>query len=52
VLTLVQQRQRALKDSWLTAIGHLRPGMSKGPPLAEAERSAAALTEQLRTTLK
>ena len=30
ILKLVQQRQRVLKDAWLTAVGHNRPGMGKG----------------------
>jgi len=35
---LVQQRQRVRKDAWLNHAGHLRPGMSKGKPLPQAER--------------
>jgi lysophospholipase L1-like esterase len=30
ILELVRERQRILKDAWLTATGHRRPGMSKG----------------------
>ncbi|MBN8246006.1 MAG: SGNH/GDSL hydrolase family protein [Verrucomicrobia bacterium] len=41
ILALEQERQRALKDAWLTAIGHQRPGMSPGLPLDEATRIAA-----------
>lgn len=41
VLKLVQQRERVLKDAWLTHVGHQRPGMGKGKPLAEAEAEAA-----------
>ncbi|MBI3414919.1 MAG: SGNH/GDSL hydrolase family protein [Verrucomicrobia bacterium] len=48
IFKLVQQRQRALKDAWLTHIGHVRPGMSKGKPLTEAERDSAELTTRLR----
>ncbi|MSU34121.1 MAG: lysophospholipase [Pedosphaera sp.] len=48
VLKLVQQRQRAQKDAWLTHVGHVRPGMSKGKPLADADREAAEVTEKLR----
>ncbi len=47
VLKLVQQRQRVLKDSWLTETGHRRPGMNKGKPLAEAQREANELTAKL-----
>jgi lysophospholipase L1-like esterase/dienelactone hydrolase len=48
VLKLVQQEQRVLKDAWLTDVGHLRPGMSKGKPLAEAEATARDVNERLR----
>ena len=48
ILKLVQQRQRLLKDAWLTHVGHVRPGMNKGKPLPEAEREAAALTSQIQ----
>ena len=47
VLALVQKRQRVLKDSWLTAVGHQRPGMAPGVPLADAERQAADIAAQL-----
>lgn len=46
---LVQQRQRLLRDAWLTEVGHLRPGMSHGKPLTEAESEATILTAQIRT---
>ncbi len=48
VLKLVQQRQRLMKDAWLTATGHQRPGMSRGKPLEEARREAAALDTRIR----
>jgi len=47
VLKLVQQRQRVLKDAWLTHVGHVRPGMGKGKPLAAAEREAAEIETSL-----
>lgn len=47
VLKLVQQRQRLLKDAWLTSVGHVRPGMNKGKPLAEAQGEAARIGEQI-----
>lgn len=47
VLALVSNRQRIRKDAWLTDIGHLRPGMAHGKPLAEAEAEAARLAAQL-----
>jgi lysophospholipase L1-like esterase len=49
VLKLVQQRQRLLKDAWLTFVGHVRPGMSKGQPLAVAEREAAEIEVKIKS---
>jgi lysophospholipase L1-like esterase len=48
VLKLVQQRQRLLKDAWLTHVGHVRPGMNKGKPLPEAEHDAEELDSKIR----
>lgn len=48
LLKLIQQRQRMLKDAWLTDVGHGRPGMSKGLPLAEAQAKAAEIEIQIR----
>ena len=47
LLKLVQQRQRMLKDAWLNECKHLRPGMGKGLPLAEAQEKAAELEKQI-----
>jgi hypothetical protein len=47
-LKLVQQKQRTLKDAWLTSIGHERPGMNKGLPLSEAQEIAGELERQIR----
>ncbi len=44
----IHQRNRLLCDSYLTAAGHLRPGMAKGLPVAEAEEKAAALEVKIR----
>lgn len=48
LLSLVQQRQRLLKDAWLTEVRHLRPGMNPRVPLADAQRQAAELAETIR----
>jgi inosine-uridine nucleoside N-ribohydrolase/lysophospholipase L1-like esterase len=37
IFRLVGEKQRLMKDAWLTAAGHKRPGMNKGLPLAEAK---------------
>lgn len=51
VLKLVQKRQRLLKDTWLTSIGHKRPGMSAGQPMAKAEADASSLLTEIRKEL-
>lgn len=52
VLELVQQRQRLLKDTWLTATGHERPGMKRGLPPEEAERRAGEIDAELRRLIR
>jgi lysophospholipase L1-like esterase len=44
----VKKRARILTDAWLTETGHLRPGMAKGLPLAEAQAKAAEIESQIR----
>jgi lysophospholipase L1-like esterase/pimeloyl-ACP methyl ester carboxylesterase len=51
ILKLVQKRQRMQKDSWLTSVGHLRPGMNKGKPLPEAEEEGKKIGEKLQSIL-
>ena len=48
ILKLVQQRQHLLKDAWLTHVGHKRPDTPKGIALADAQRKAAVLDEEIR----
>lgn len=45
---LIRQRGRILCDAYLNDAGHLRPGMGKGLPVAEAEAKAAELEKQIR----
>ncbi len=52
ILKLVTQRQKLLKDAWLTETGHQRPGMAKGLPMAEAQAKAAELGQQLAAALQ
>ncbi len=47
LLKLIQRRQRLQGDAWLNDVGHLRPGMSKGKPVAEANAEAAKLYQQI-----
>ncbi len=47
ILKLVQDKQRMMKDAWLTDTGHKRPGMNHGLPLTEAKAKAKELDEQI-----
>lgn len=48
IYALVNQRQKALHNSWLSHVGHKRPGTKAGPPLAEAQSQAASIDAQLQ----
>lgn len=48
LLKLVSERQNLMKDAWLTATGHKRPGMNVGLPLPEAKAKAAGIDAQIR----
>ena len=52
LLKLVQQRQDIMKDAWLTATGHKRPGMNKGLPIAEAQAKGAEIEKEIRALEK
>jgi len=52
LLALVQKKQRLLTAAWHTAIGHKRPGVKAGLPLAEAQKQAAELDTQTRRLAK
>ncbi|MDN3655547.1 SGNH/GDSL hydrolase family protein [Ferruginibacter paludis] len=43
LLALVAERQNMLRDAWLTATKHTRPGMATGLPLREAQAKAASM---------
>jgi lysophospholipase L1-like esterase len=51
VLELVQQKQRLLKDAWLTTTGHKRPGMKQGLPLEDAQRRAQGIDSEIQALL-
>ncbi|APZ95912.1 GDSL-like Lipase/Acylhydrolase [Fuerstiella marisgermanici] len=44
---LVQQRERVLHAAWLSHIGHKRPGVKEGLPLADAVANAAELDAKI-----
>ncbi len=51
LLPLVQQRDAILRDAYVTAAGHLRPGVAKGLPIDEAEAKATELTVKIHAIL-
>jgi len=52
LLRLIAQRQSVMKDAWLTECGHLRPGMRKGVPVAEAQAKWAEMEKQIAEVAK
>lgn len=48
VAKLIRQKTDLLRDAWLTATGHKRPGVKAGLPLDEATTKAAALDAEAR----
>ncbi|QNF35370.1 SGNH/GDSL hydrolase family protein [Adhaeribacter swui] len=44
---LITERQNLLRDAWLMATKHQRPGLPGGLPLPEAEQKASELQEQI-----
>ena len=51
LLPLVQQRVDVLRDAYVAAAGHKRPGVAAGLPIAEAEQKAAELTTKIQQLL-
>ncbi len=51
LLPLVQQRVNLLRDAYVAAAGHKRPGVAAGLPVPEAETRAAELSAKIRQTL-
>ncbi len=47
LLPLVHQRVNLLRDAYVGAAGHKRPGIKPGLPVAEAEKQAAELTTKI-----
>ena len=45
----VTARLKLLRDAYLAAAGHLRPGVAAGLPVGEAEAKAQAMTESIRS---
>lgn len=51
-LGLIQQRCNLRRDAYVSAAGHLRPGVAKGLPLEEAEKKADDLSLKLAAMMK
>ena len=52
VLPLVQQRMSLLRNAYLTASGHQRPGIAAGLPLPEAETKSQEITAKIAPLLR
>lgn len=52
LLKLIAQRQAIMKDAWLNECGHLRPGMKKGVPVAEAKEKWTELEAKIAEVAK
>lgn len=50
-LKLLSERQTLMRDAWLTATGHKRPGLKTGLTLDEARTKAAEIDAQLKAWL-
>jgi len=48
----VVQRQNLLRDSWLSSVGHLRPGLPKGRPVREIEGDSTRLLGEIRALIQ
>ena len=51
-IKLVTERQVLLRDAWLTATKHLRPGLPVGLPLAEAQPKAAEMLNEINLLIQ
>lgn len=51
LLTLIRQRMSIRRDAYLSAAGHLRPGMQPGLPIKDAEVKTHELTIRIKALL-
>ncbi|MDC0936951.1 SGNH/GDSL hydrolase family protein [Pirellulales bacterium] len=51
VLPLVRERSQLLRDAYLSAAGHLRPGVQPGLPVNEATQKADQLASKIRESI-
>jgi lysophospholipase L1-like esterase len=51
VMKLVRQRMTVLRDAYVAAAGHKRPGVRAGLPVAEAQQKAQELSKQIQKAI-
>jgi lysophospholipase L1-like esterase len=49
ILKLIDQRQKMMKDAWLTSTGHLRPGMNAGLPMRTAKAKSKKIKKDINS---
>jgi lysophospholipase L1-like esterase/pimeloyl-ACP methyl ester carboxylesterase len=52
ILKLIQKKHALLRPAWLSHVGHLRPGVAAGLPLAEAQQKASEFDAEARRLAK
>lgn len=52
LVSLVRKKQGLMHNSWLSHVGHRRPGMKAGLPLAKAEEKALELDKKIAELMK
>ncbi|MDB5153195.1 MAG: family lipolytic protein [Mucilaginibacter sp.] len=52
IFKLVSERQNMMRDAWLTATGHKRPGLPIGLPLKDAQVISDALEQEISILLQ
>ena len=48
---LITEKGSVLRDAWLSHVGHKRPGVAAGLPLAEAQAKAAEIDRALNALI-
>jgi hypothetical protein len=51
IIKLIREKQLFMKDAWLTAAGHKRPGMKKGLSLKKAKEKQKDVDSQIEVLL-
>jgi len=51
LVKLIHERQSMMRDAWLSEVGHKRPDMSKGLPMAEAKKKELEVEKKISEVL-